>query len=279
MFLCTHSHTHTDTHTHTHTHTQTHTHTDIVSPVVLRVNAQSPNSHFCTCTICHHMLGYSCYTHIVLQSSLYVPHPSHTSPTSHTFTSHTSPFTPSPHILILTSHTLPLTPSPHPPHLTHPHLTHPHPHTLTSHTTLLTPSHTGQERFQSITNRFYSDTHAVVIVYDVTSEESFHDVDFWVREVQYYLPQELDNGMPVLFMGNKRDLLDRNNEDQKSVKFRQVQEIANAYGFLKPIECSAKTGDNVKKAFTVLAAELVQRRPKRGVVVNTARKKGCCNLL
>ena len=85
--------------------------------------------------------------------------------------------------------------------------------------------------------------------------------------------------MPVLFMGNKRDLLDRNNEDQKSVKFRQVQEIANAYGFLKPIECSAKTGDNVKKAFTLLATELVQRRPKRGVVVNTAKKKGCCNLL
>ena len=206
------------------------------------------------------------------------PHLSHTL-TSHTLTSHiltshiSSPHTPSPH-------TSPHTSSPHTPHPSHPHHT-PSPHTpspLIS-TSFITPSHTGQERFQSITNRFYSDTHAVIIVYDVTSEESFHDVDFWVREVQYYLPQELDNGMPVLFMGNKRDLLDRNNDDQKSVKFRQVQEIANAYGFLKPIECSAKTGDNVKKAFTVLATELVQRRPKRGVVVNTAKKKGCCNLL
>ena len=130
--------------------------------------------------------------------------------------------------------------------LTHTHLTDTHRLTYTH---PYTHPYTGQERFQSITNRFYSDTHAVLIVYDVTSEESFHDVDFWVREVQYYLPQELDNGMPVLFVGNKRDLLDRSDPDQKSVKFRQVQEIANAYGFLKPIECSAKTGDNVKKAF------------------------------
>lgn len=141
-----------------------------------------------------------------------------------------------------------------------------------------THPYTGQERFQSITNRFYSDTHAVLIVYDVTSEESFHDVDFWVREVQYYLPQELDNGMPVLFVGNKRDLLDRSDPEQKSVKFRQVQEIANAYGFLKPIECSAKTGDNVKKAFNTLATELVQRRPKRDVLVTRSTKRKCCSI-
>lgn len=153
-------------------------------------------------------------------------------------------------------------------------------HTYLTDTHCLTYTHpyTGQERFQSITNRFYSDTHAVLIVYDVTSEESFHDVDFWVREVQYYLPQELDNGMPVLFVGNKRDLLDRSDPEQKSVKFRQVQEIANAYGFLKPIECSAKTGDNVKKAFNTLATELVQRRPKRDVLVTRSTKRKCCSI-
>ena len=139
-----------------------------------------------------------------------------------------------------------------------------------------THTHAGQERFQSITNRFYQDTHAVLIIYDVISEESFHDVDFWVREVQYYLPQELDDGMPVLFVGNKKDLIDKNDEEQKTVNFRQVQEIANAYGFLKPIECSAKSGDNVKKVFMSLATELLRRkRPAITNIVPSSKHK-CC---
>ena len=149
---------------------------------------------------------------------------------------------------------------------------HPPPHTHTH-----TP---GQERFQSITNRFYQDTHAVVIVYDLTSEESFHDVDFWVREVQYYLPQELDKGMPVVFVGNKKDLLERGNPDKGVINHRQVQEIANAYGFLKPIECSAKTGDNVRKVFHTLGSVLVENakvKPLKPTRINTGKK--CCAIL
>jgi GTPase SAR1 family protein len=80
----------------------------------------------------------------------------------------------------------------------------------------------GQERYQSITNRFYAETKAVVIVYDIVNEESWSDVDFWVRELNYYLPAELDNGIPVLFVGNKRDLVDKRDEEQKVVNFRQV---------------------------------------------------------
>ena len=99
----------------------------------------------------------------------------------------------------------------------------------------------------------------MVIVYDVTSEESFHDVDYWVREVQYYLTRELDENLPVLFVGNKKDLLDRTSN--QAVKLRQAQEIANAHGFLRPIECSAKTGDNVHKIFETLGQILVKRTP------------------
>ena len=38
----------------------------------------------------------------------------------------------------------------------------------------------------------------------------------------------------------------------------QVQEVANAYGFLAPVEVSAKTGHNVDKAFTVLVRQLLK---------------------
>lgn len=127
---------------------------------------------------------------------------------------------------------------------------------------------TGQERFQSITNRFYSDTQAVIIVYDITSDETLHDIDFWVREVQYYLLREIEEGMPIMFVGNKKDLVEKNNnpgyreEEGKdsTMVFRQVQEISNANGYLRPLECSAKSGANVQRIFSTIAQELVRRK-------------------
>ena len=47
-------------------------------------------------------------------------------------------------------------------------------------------------------------------------------MDYWAKELNYYLLNELDAGMPVLFVGNKKDLVDRRDEDQKIVSFRQV---------------------------------------------------------
>ncbi len=106
-------------------------------------------------------------------------------------------------------------------------------------------------------------------------------MDFWVREVQYYLPQELDNGMPVVFVGNKKDLVGKGeSEHQKAVNFRQVQEIANAYGFLKPIECSAKTSENVSKVFQMVGAHLVEKAKAstaKGTKVNSIQKRKCCH--
>ena len=83
--------------------------------------------------------------------------------------------------------------------------------------------------------------------------------------------------MPVLFAGNKKDLIDKNYDpEQKMVSFRQVQEIANAYGFIKPIECSAKTGENVKKVFMTLATELLRRRKQHVTTIVPSTKHRCC---
>ncbi len=73
--------------------------------------------------------------------------------------------------------------------------------------------------------------------------------------------------MPVLFVGNKRDLVEKddnpgymNEAKDCTVIFRQVQEISNANGYLRPLECSAKSGANVQRIFSTIAHELVRRK-------------------
>ena len=86
--------------------------------------------------------------------------------------------------------------------------------------------------------------------------------------------------MPVIIVGNKKDLVDRNDPGQASaVDFRHVQDLSNSNGFMRPLECSAKSGLNVKKIFHALAAELVKRKGynKPPSVTGTSRKDYCCS--
>lgn len=64
-----------------------------------------------------------------------------------------------------------------------------------------------------MTKQFYSGTNAVVYVYDVTNEQSLFDADTWLKDLEIYLTQDLQNGIPILFVGNKSDLI---NEVQRS---------------------------------------------------------------
>ena len=42
---------------------------------------------------------------------------------------------------------------------------------------------TGQERFRTITAAYYRGSDGIVLVYDVTNENSFHNIQRWLAEV------------------------------------------------------------------------------------------------
>ena len=56
-----------------------------------------------------------------------------------------------------------------------------------------------------MTKQFYSGTNAVIYVYDVTNDQSLFDADTWLKDLEIYLTQDLHNGIPILFVGNKSD--------------------------------------------------------------------------
>jgi len=48
----------------------------------------------------------------------------------------------------------------------------------------------GQEKYKAITNSFYCNSNAALIVFDLSIKETFERVDYWVKEVKKYTRED-----------------------------------------------------------------------------------------
>eukprot|EP01114_Cavostelium_apophysatum_P011404 TRINITY_DN25649_c0_g1_i1.p1 TRINITY_DN25649_c0_g1~~TRINITY_DN25649_c0_g1_i1.p1 ORF type:complete len:211 (+),score=43.91 TRINITY_DN25649_c0_g1_i1:73-705(+) len=107
----------------------------------------------------------------------------------------------------------------------------------------------GQERFRTVTASFYRGAHGILLVYDVSNEESFKGrVEEWLKEIRRYTP---DN-TPIVLVGNKSDL-------PRVVDASAVNAFAAKHN-LQHFETSAKEGTNVNQAFMALAEKIVDNK-------------------
>jgi len=110
----------------------------------------------------------------------------------------------------------------------------------------------GQERFRTITSAYYRGADGIIMVYDVTSPESFDHVEEWLSEVDRYA----NENTAKLLVGNKADLI-----EEKQVSEETAQRFADKLG-ISFLETSAKTATNVDAAFLTMAKELIKNREK-----------------
>lgn len=104
----------------------------------------------------------------------------------------------------------------------------------------------GQERFQSITSAYFRGALGAVLVYDVTSRESFQNTTKWLK----LLKELASPDVIIILAGNKSDL-----HNLRTVQSDEAQRFAqeNAIEF---IETSALSGANVEIAFNSLAKKI-----------------------
>lgn len=117
----------------------------------------------------------------------------------------------------------------------------------------------GQERFRTITSAYYRGADGIIMVFDVTSLESFDHVNDWLKEVNRYAAE----GTVKLLVGNKSD-----RTADRVVTEEQAKEFADELG-IPFIETSAKSSKNVEEAFLTMAGELIRQRDARGDSANT----------
>lgn len=130
----------------------------------------------------------------------------------------------------------------------------------------------GSERYRSMAPMYFHDAHAAIIVYDITSAQSFHEVEIWLKELDQKGPQSI----AIALVGNKCDLA-----DQRVVSVEMGRGFAEKHSIETWMETSALTGENIQQVFEALAnrvanSDSVARRPRISLDRDEEKQKGCC---
>ncbi|AWP05793.1 putative ras-related protein Rab-3D-like isoform 3 [Scophthalmus maximus] len=107
----------------------------------------------------------------------------------------------------------------------------------------------GQERYRTITTAYYRGAMGFLLMYDITSQETFCAVQDWATQIKTY---SWDNAQVVL-VGNKLDL-----EEDRQVQTEDAQRLATELGF-QFFEASAKDNVNVKQVFEQLVDVICEK--------------------
>ena len=134
----------------------------------------------------------------------------------------------------------------------------------------------GQEKFYSLTKIFIKESKIVIFVYDITSKQSFEEIDFWVKSVKDILGEEAIFGLA----GNKKDLFlqEKVSEDEGIKKAEKIGALFKL--------TSAKTGFGIKEFMMTLLEEYIKTHANeidirsnissKLSVTNNKKKKKCC---
>ena len=97
----------------------------------------------------------------------------------------------------------------------------------------------GQEKYRILRESYLRGASGALLVFDLTSKNSFHAIYNWVDETKKFCGGEI----PMLLLGNKVDLT-----KDRTVKTTEGEKMAKELG-ITYYETSAKDGSNVNKAF------------------------------
>ena len=141
----------------------------------------------------------------------------------------------------------------------------------------------GQEKFRALIPMYTRDANIILLVYDVTSKDSFLHLSDWLRDLTNVKKEE------VIFavVGNKTDL-----DDRREVNSNEGENYAKEHDFIFA-EVSAKTGDGFSELFYKNLLEKIRTKFRPGgqqpnsevkdfkfnieqEAKKNENKKGCC---
>ncbi|KJH46195.1 Ras family protein [Dictyocaulus viviparus] len=135
----------------------------------------------------------------------------------------------------------------------------------------------GQERFRSITKQYFRKADGVLLLFDVTSEQSFLNVRNWIESVR----MGVDETTIMALVGNKVDLF--GNDSSRTAVYREGKKLAEEFN-MPFYETSAYTGYGIDYCMKSMAERLQKREEQhlndalRLEMEPTSKKRSWCCL-
>ena len=133
----------------------------------------------------------------------------------------------------------------------------------------------GQERFRAITKNYYKGAHGIMLIYDVTRQETYLNVRNWLTQIK----ENASDKATIFLIGNKCD-----DVEGRQVSTEEGKKVADDYK-ITFIETSAKNDINISSTFEELVKQIYQKvgtlEPKQVQVTNKLggeekEEKRCC---
>uniref|UniRef100_A0AAY5EVX8 EF-hand domain-containing protein n=1 Tax=Electrophorus electricus TaxID=8005 RepID=A0AAY5EVX8_ELEEL len=120
----------------------------------------------------------------------------------------------------------------------------------------------GQERYRSITQQFFRKADGVVVIYDVTTHDSFSSVHCWLDSIE----EEVRGPIPIMLLGNKSD-----KEIMREVPTKVGEQLAQ-------VVLGTFSSDNIHPLIKVMREQEDRVWESTVLLVDKPMKrKACCN--
>ncbi|KAK9813849.1 hypothetical protein WJX73_001700 [Symbiochloris irregularis] len=116
----------------------------------------------------------------------------------------------------------------------------------------------GQERYRAITSAYYRGAVGALLVYDITKQVTFENVERWLKELR----DHADANIVIMLVGNKSDL-----RHLRSVHTEDAQAYCEKE-HLSFIETSALESTNVESAFKRILTEIYHIVSKKALAAD-----------
>ena len=109
----------------------------------------------------------------------------------------------------------------------------------------------GQEKYRAISKQYYKKANGILLLYDVTSRESFLGIKEWIRDINNMVTMKPS----LILVGNKIDL-------ERKVLTEEGEELSKKYNVMF-FETSAATGKGIEELFQALLENIMKDYDER----------------
>ena len=142
----------------------------------------------------------------------------------------------------------------------------------------------GEERYRTISVSYFRDSKGLLMMYDITKNESFQNIEDWLKNIKESLGDNDDYLM--ILLGNKLDLVNIN-KNEREVDTEEAKNFCEKNNIFWGGECSVKdiAIEDLKNMFKSFIEEIYKKvghnvvRRNSSVLMRsktTKTKKKCC---